>query len=439
MTQASVAITGMGAVTPLGLQTQDLWDALCAGRSGISRITAFDPSGFPSQIAGQVPDYKLRDYIPKTYRKAAKLMCRDIELAVMAANQALRQCGLNSPAIDPENVTLNAERVAVNIGASLITCDLEELAPSVASCMDGDRFSPQKYGRTGIELVTPLWLLKYLPNMLACHISILHDLQGPSNSITCAEVSGHLALSEASQIIQRGDADMALAGGAEAKVNAHTILRQNLIGRATEQGNDTPETAYRPFAADATGAVFGEGAAILVLENLDMARKRGATIVAELAGTGQSISLNPDYRHLEPDGKGIQIAVEKAMADADIGPDDLDLVIPHGMAIPADDSAEAQGLAAALGTAVKDIAVLPTKGLMSNTGAACGAVDTIVAALALQNGQIPAACNCIPRATDCALNIIQEPQSRPLRYALSCSYTYGGHTAAVVLRNPHVD
>ncbi len=438
MTKTRVAITGMGAVTSLGLKTRDLWEGLNSGRSGITRITAFDPSGFPCQIAGQVPDYKIRDYIPKSYRKAAKLMCRDIELVVMAADQALRHSGWVTQSMDSEPVTIEPERFGVNLGAGLICCDLEELAPSVARSTQAGQFSLPQYGREGIEYVTPLWLLKYLPNMLACHISILHDLRGPSNTITCAEASSHLAISEAAQTIQRGDSDFALAGAAEAKVNAHTILRQNKIGRATDQGNEQPDQACRPFDARATGCVFGEGAGLLVLENMERAQARGARILAELAGTGQSISIHADMRHLEPDGKGVQIAVQKALDDAGIAPDDLDLIVPHGTGIAQDDAAEAEGLTAALGNAIERIPVWTTKGQVSNTGAASGGVDTVAAVSAMEQGQVPVSANFETPTEGCRLQVLRKPLTKAIRYALCCSYTYGGHTAAVVLKKVDV-
>ena len=166
-----VVITGLGAVSPLGLSAAALWEGLAAGRCGIGRITAFDPGGFPCQVAGQVPAYKITDFIPKTSRKAAKLMSRDIELAVIAADQAIRQSGLVTRGIDPEHVTIQPERAAVHLGAGLISCDLVELGPAAAASTVDGRFDIRRWGREGIAGVTPLWLLKYLPNMLACHIS----------------------------------------------------------------------------------------------------------------------------------------------------------------------------------------------------------------------------------------------------------------------------
>ncbi len=435
MNSARVVITGLGAVTPLGLTVGDTWAALCAGKCGIDKITAFDPVGFSCKLAGQVPDYKIRDYVPKTFRKAVKLMSRDIELAIMAAGEALTSSGLITKGIDPENINVNPERMAINLGAGLISCDLVELAPAVAASIADGNFDIHKWGKEGLEMVTPLWLLKYLPNMLACHIGIIHDIQGPSNSITCAETSAHLAIAEASQIIARGAGDIALAGGTEAKVNPIVMIRQCLLKRATDQNNDEPASACRPFDADAKGSVFGEAAGIVILENLENAEKRGAKILAEVVGIGQSNNINPQYEHLEPDGKGIEIAIKKAMADAQIVPEDLDLIIPHGTGIPADDLAEAKAVQTALGEAVTRTSVWPTKSMLSNTGAASGAVDVIAAVCAMSEGKIPPAKNCDTRADGCDLNIVSKLQEKTIRYALSCSYTYGGQTAALILKN----
>jgi len=434
MGSARVVITGLGAITPLGLNVGDMWSSLCAGKVGINRITAFDPAGFACQLAGQVPEYKIRDFVPKSHRKATKLMSRDIELSVIAAREAFMHAGLVTKGIDPENININPERAGINLGAGLISCDLVELAPAVAASATDGKFDIQKWGREGLELVTPLWLLKYLPNMLACHVGIIHDLQGPSNTITCAETSAHIAITEAAQVIARGASDIALAGGAEAKVNPIVLIRQSLIGRATHENNDEPASACRPFDADAKGSVFGEAAGTVVLENLENAERRGAKIYAEVVGVGLSNNINPAYEHIEPDGRGIRIAIEKAIAEAAIRPEDLDLIIPHGTGIPADDLAEAKAIRAALGEAACEIPTWPTKSMLSNTGAAGGAVDVIAAVCAMNDGRIPTAVNCDKKAQGCELNISAESRETEIRYALSCSYTYGGQTAAVVLK-----
>lgn len=435
MNQAAVAITGLGAISPLGLTVADMWQGLCLGRCGISKISAFDPVGFSCKLAGQAPEYKIKQYVPKSYRKATKLMSRDIELSVIATNEALMDSGLVTKAIDPEKVNINPERSAINIGAGLISCDLAELAPAVAASITKGKFDIHKWGKDGLEMITPLWLLKYLPNMLACHIGIIHDIQGPSNSITCAEASAHLAIGEASQIISRGDIDIALAGGAEAKVNPIVMIRQCLLKRATSENNDDPTSACRPFDIDAKGSVFGEAAGVVTLENLQNAKNRGAKIYAEIAGIGSSNNINPTYEHLEPDAKGIQIAIEKALADAQILPDNLDLIIPHGTGIAADDLAEAKAIQDVLGGAVDNVPVWPTKSMLSNTGAAAGALDVIAAVCAMKESKIPAAKNCDRCADGCNLNIVSKTRQKEIRYVLCCSYTYGGQTAAVVLKN----
>jgi len=281
-----------------------------------------------------------------------------------------------------------------------------------------------------------LWLLKYLPNMLACHVGIIHDIQGPSNTITCAEASAHLAIAEAAQVIGRGASDIALAGGAEAKVNPIVMIRQCLLKRATSENNDDPASACRPFDANARGSVFGEAAGVVILESLENAERRNARIYAEIVGIGQSNNINPTYERVEPDGQGIRIAVGKAIADAEIEPADLDLIIPHGTGISSDDLAEARAIQAALGDAVAEVPVWPTKSMLSNTGAASGAIDMIASVCAMKEGKIPAAINCDRRADGCNLSIADQTRETNVRYALSCSYTYGGQTAALVLKQP---
>ncbi len=246
MSSAGVVITGLGAITPFGLTAEDMWTALVAGKVGIGTITAFDPAGFTCKIAGQAPGYDIRDYVPKSHRKATKLMSRDIELSVIAANDALTHSGLITKGIDPEKININPERFSINLGAGLISCDIIELAPAVAASITDGKFDMRKWGREGLAQVTPLWLLKYLPNMLACHVGIIHDIRGPSNTVTCAEAASHIAIAEAAQVIARGDSDIALAGGAEAKVNPIVFIRQRLPERLdiVSQGTDDTHSGY---------------------------------------------------------------------------------------------------------------------------------------------------------------------------------------------------
>ena len=430
-----VVITGLGAVSCLGMDVDSLWAGLTENRSGIDTIKAFDPAKFPCKIAGEVGEFKLRKHVPKSFRKSIKLMCRDIELSVLAANEAFESSGIVTKAQDPENTTVDPKRMAVNFGANVICCDMEELAPSVLKSVVDGEFNIKKWGSEGLETLTPLWLLKYLPNMLACHVGILHDIQGPSNSITCGEAGGHLAIAEAAQVIARDDADVALAGGAESQVNAIMILRHIINNRATTENNDNPETACRPFDADAKGSVFGEGAGMLVIEEKGYAEKRGAKILAELAGFGESNNIRPGLVKVEDRAPGTRIAIETALEDAGIKADQIDLVIPHGTGIPDDDLAEAAAIRDALGEAADNALVLPTKSMLSNTSAASGALDVITAVKAMQTSTIPAAKNCDKPAKGCRLNISNKLREKNIRYALCTGYTYGGQTAAVVVKN----
>lgn len=432
--QPKVAITGLGVISPLGLGVESFWNNLCQGNSGIDRITAFDPSSLACPIGGQAPEYSLKDYVPKSYRKATKLMCRDIELAVVAAYEAVVSAGLKTAHTDPDNKNIIPEKSAINLGAGLISADLEELAGAVATAVVDGKFDIHKWGAEGMNTLTPLWLLKYLPNMLACHIGIIHDFQGPSNTITCCEVSSHIAVSEACQQIQRGTSQIALAGGGEAKVNPVVLLRQCLLKRTAEKLLDKPKEACRPFDKDASGCVFGEGAAVLTLENIEQATARDAQVYAIVAGSGQSSSLNPDFVHLEADGKGVCLAIKSAMADAGIKPEDIDLIIPHGTGIPQDDIAESKGIISALGNYGRKIPVLPIKAAVSNTGAASGAMDLIAGVMAIKNSFVPCALNFSTAQNGVELNINTKPIEKEIKTVLCVGYTYGGQTAAVILK-----
>jgi len=434
-TDRQVVVTGIGAVSPLGMDVESLWQGLLEGKSGIDTIKSFDPSGFTCKLAGEVEQFKIRKHVPKSIRKSTKLMCRDIELSVLAANEAFESSGLVTKATDPDNATVAPDRMAIDFGANVICCDLEEIAPSISiSEVDGE-FDVKKWGSEGLETLTPLWLLKYLPNMLACHVGIIHDVRGPSNSITCGEAGAHIAIAEAAQMITRDDADVALAGGGESKVNPLMILRQCINNRATVENNDNPETACRPFDADAKGSVFGEGAGMLVLEEKSFAEKRGAKILAELVGFGESNNICSEFNRLEEGAKGTQYAIEMALEDAGITGDQIDLVIPHGTGIAQDDIAEATAIRNALGSGADTAIVLPTKSMLSNTSSAAGALDIIAAIKAMETSTIPAAKNCENKAAGCELNISQSKQQKEINYALSISYTYGGQTAAVVIKN----
>jgi 3-oxoacyl-[acyl-carrier-protein] synthase II len=412
-----------------------MWEGLCSQKSGIDKISAFDAGKYSCELAGEVGEFKIRNYMPKSLRKNTKLMCRDIELSIIAAGQAIESSGLITKGIDPEKVNVDPGRMGINIGAGLISCDLVELAPAIKQSIVDGKFDMCKWGGEGINSVTPLWLLKYLPNMLACHIGIIHDIQGPSNTITCGEISGMLSVIEAASVIDRGCCDIAVAGGVEAKVNPIVMMRQCLLERSATGYNERPSEACRPFDSGASGSVFGEGAALFVLEEAEKAVARGADIYAEIAGWGESSSINTDMSHLEASGEGVKIAIEKALEDANISGGDIDLIVACGTGIAADDAAEAKGMRGALGADIASkVPVFATKSMVSHTGAASAAVDIAAAALAIKNQRIPGCKNLNEKAADCELNLVTETMDKKIEYAVVCGYTFGGQTAAVVLK-----
>jgi len=282
-----------------------------------------------------------------------------------------------------------------------------------------------------MQRLTPLWLLKYLPNMLACHVTIIHGLKGPSNTITCGEASSHLAIGEAFRVIQRGDADLAICGGAETKVQPMGVLRQLLLDRLTTQHNEAPADALRPFDDEASGTVVGEGGGLFILEDVQHARARGARIYAEVVGFGAT----QDIFHLtrpSPSGTPYANAISKALADAQTPSADVDLIIPCGIGIPSHDDAELNGLAEVFGDRLSDVRLAPIKAQIGNLSAGNG-VDAAATVLAIHHGVVPPAMNT-QRTNRRRLNVHTSARSLPTELAVSSVCSLGGQNAALVFR-----
>jgi 3-oxoacyl-[acyl-carrier-protein] synthase II len=427
-----VVITGIGPVSPIGIGVEKFRAGLKDATVGIGPITAFDASHFRSQIGGEIAEFQCKEFIPKFYRKSAKLMARDIELAVAAADCALRDAKLNTKGTTNEAgpIDIDPTRLGCNIGAGLICPELNELTTAFAESLDeSGELSLKRWGKEGITHLTPLWLLKYLPNMLACHVTILHDAQAPSNTITSAEASAQLAVGEAFRTVSRGIADVSLCGGAESKMHPMGVLRQDLTGRLTTK-NDQPKTAVRPYDADRSGTAIAEGGAIFVAEALESATKRGASIYAEIAGFGASFGT-ADFIHPENDGEAIATAITKAMADAKVSAKEIDAVIGFGSGVKAHDRAEAQAIRRVLG----DVAVTSIVGQIGNSGAGTGALTLATAALAIRDGFVPATVNCAEADSECPVNVVRSGQTREIKTVVSLSYSLsGGQVAAIVLK-----
>ena len=436
MSPRRVVITGLGVLSPIGMGWQNFWEGLCSQRQGVRRIEAFDPSEFKCQIAGQLENFKINQYIPRSYRKAAKLMAPDIAMAVAGADFAFRDAGLITKGIDPEDTKVDPIRLGVSLGAGLIDIDLDELAAAVKESLGTDsQFSYQLWGKRGMAQLTPLWLLKFLPNMLACHIGIIHDAQGPSNTILCGEISTHQAVSEAYQSVANGRMDICITGGAKSRVSPLGVLRLELLNRLNTSSNDKPEEAVRPFNKDRAGCVPGESAGIFIIEDLEHARGRGAKIYAELSGSASTRQSSSSHQ-IAPSQEGLARAIVQALEKAKCRAEDIELVVPHGVGGLEEDLAEAQGIKMGLGAVkAKNVPVLPIQGAVGNSTAASGALDLAAAALAISEGTIPAAVNCTQPCPECGLNIVQNNiNTEGPKVVLITGYNIGGQSIAMVIR-----
>jgi len=443
-----VVITGLGPASGLGLGIDETWQKVLAGHCVIERIKAFDPSRFDCQIASEITQaFVIRDYVPKSYRKATKVMARDIEIAVAAADLAAKDAKLKTKSTSPEGpVDYEPFQLGVHIGAGLIAADLNELTAALAEAKFNEgpqigKFDMHKWGSHGMEQLTPLWLLKYLPNMLACHVTIIHDAQGPSNTITCAEASSGLSIGESLRVIQRNAADACICGGTESKLNPMAFLRQEFTARLICTCNADPANAVRPFDENAGGMVIGEGGAIVILESLDCFEKRkaassdAADAYAEVIGFSSSQTINPAKKNREPDieGRAIATAIKSAMAEAGTHPEEIDLIVPMGSGIPTWDMAELAAMRNVFGNRLSDIPVLCPKSLVGNCGAGAGGLDVCITAKAIAEQTIPPIVNR-DQPRDGIGKGTREARQVTIRYALTFTSGYGGQNTAMVFK-----
>jgi 3-oxoacyl-[acyl-carrier-protein] synthase II len=439
----SVVISGIGPVSGLGLGIDPTWEGVLAGRSAIGRIQAFDPSGFGCQVGAEVESFKINKFVPKSHRKATKVMARDIQLAVVAADYAARDAQLLTQGTDPDGgkngdfkPTYDPARVGCHIGAGLIAADLDELTGALIEARKDDgSFDIHKWGSEGMQHLTPLWLLKYLPNMLACHVTIIHDNQGPSNTITCGEASAMLSIGESLRVIQRGKADLCFCGGAESKMNPMVYYRQQLTGRLTTAGNDDPENAVRPYDQSAAGTVAGDGGGIVMLEALETYQERGGeTAYAQVVGFGASQSVNREAKNMEPDpqGKAVVTSVNAALKESGIEADQIDMVVGFGCGLASWDQAEANGLKTVLGERLKEVPVLALRAMVGNCGAGGGGLDIAIAAKALREQVVPAVMN---RETPIdGLSGNAPSKDAELNHVLVFNMGFGGQHTAMILK-----
>lgn len=433
-----VVITGTGSVSCFGVGTAPALEALISGASGIAEVTRFDASTFAHPYAAQLPDdFKVRDLVPKTYRKAVKVMARDTEIAVAAAKAAVTDAGLVTGESGAEEAdrTYPSARFGCQIGAGLIAAEVEELAPAFATSMGEDgAFDYDAWGERGMQALTPLWLLKYLPNMLACHVTILHEARGPSNTITNAQASGLLSLGESRSVIERGDADCCMSGSAESKLNPMGLERLRLA----EMLGDVPagtgaDDVVRAYAPDATSSAIGEGGGILIVEALETAEQRGATVLAELVGFGAGQS--PTRGDEKARSVGLSNAIRNALCDADLSLEDIDVVFPEASGAPGIDRVEAEALRTVFGDRLPSVPMIAVPRSLGHTQAGSGGLMASIAALALSRQEFPAPLTEHTPATLLGLSGTPAMPAR-VRHALVCTGAIGGQNAAIVLRAP---
>jgi 3-oxoacyl-[acyl-carrier-protein] synthase II len=427
-----VVITGLGVVTPAGIGIGDFWQGLLEGRRGVGAIRGFDAGGFPCAIGGELFNFAARPYLPPEHRKAIKVMARGTQIAVAGADLAVRDSGLITRGIDPGKVNIDGSRLACNIGSGLLCQDFDELGAAInESRIDGE-FDLAHWGEAGMNNLPPLWLLKYLPNMLACHVTIVHGARGPSNTILCGDASGLLAAGEAARHIARGNADAAIAGGAESKLNLIGLLRQAMLRRLRTSPCE-PAGACRPFDEGHDGTIIGEGAGVVILEEAAAAVGRGVRIYAELAGSAGA--CDPDAIDLfRPTAGGLGSAVRKAMAAAGVSPEQVDLVVAHGTGVPGEDLAEVKEWSEALGRRLAAIPAVAFTGATGSLFAGAGGVQLALAAMAIQTGTVPPTANFSRPAEGCGLNLSAQARRAEVRCAVVGAFAVGGQSCACVLR-----
>jgi 3-oxoacyl-[acyl-carrier-protein] synthase II len=412
--------TGIGLLSPVGLDPDRFWAALCSRTSGVRRLSFVDPSALPCQIGAELPEFKPNNFVAnKEHRKSFKMMARTVQMGLVVAHVAFRDAGLEVGTVDPD-------RAGVEFGAGMVASELDDLGRASRVSLTGPDgpTSLGIWGESGLKEIPPLWMLKYLPNMPSCHASITLDLRGPSNTHTQSDAASLTALGEAYRIIQRDTADVMVVGGTESKMNPLSQTRHNLFQELSRR-NAEPEKAHRPFDRDRDGSVLGEAAAAVVLEDLDHAKRRGAKIVGELVGFSSGLDRAKD---------GVMMAalIRKALKQAGVRADEVDHVNAQGLATRKGDPWEAKAIHDVFGPKVPVWAI---KGNVGASGGASSAVELVGSLLALKHGQLPPTLNCDRIDPACPIHVHTDglrPGTKP--YAVKLSFTDRGQTAVAVVR-----
>lgn len=404
-----VVVTGMGVITSLGKDKETLWDSLMQGKSGVSEVEAFDVSDYPTRIAASIKDFDAEGLFG---RKEARKMDRFVQFAVFAGEQALKDSGLTIG----ENI--DAERIGVSVGSGI---------GGLGTWEDQHNLLLEK----GPKRVSPFFIPMMIANMGSGQLSINLGAKGPNTTQVTACATGSHSIGDSFRIIQRGDADAMICGGAEATIRP-TGMAGFCAMRAMSTRNEEPEKASRPFDVDRDGFVMGEGAGILILESLEHAQKRGAHIYGEVIGYG----LSGDAHHMtDPDPDGAARCMKMAIRDAGIQPEEIDYINAHGTSTPVGDKSETTAVKKTLGDHAYKVAISSTKSMTGHLLGAAGGVEAIICALSLQKGIIAPTINLENPDPECDLDYVPNvPREADLNIVMSNSFGFGGHNATVILK-----
>ncbi len=408
MSKRRVVITGLGAVTPVGLTVAETWKNIIAGNSGIRPITAFDVSAFPVRFGGSIEGFDITEYVPK---KDARKMDTFIHYGVAAGTQAIRDSGL-------EITEANADRIGVSVGAGI-------------GGLPGIEKNYHAYLNGGPRKISPFFVTANIINMISGNLSILFNLKGPNIAMVTACSTGTHSIGEAARIIAYGDADAMLAGGAE-MATTHTGLGGFAAARALSTRNEDPETASRPWDLDRDGFVLGDGSGVLVLEEYQHAKARGANIYAEITGYGMS----GDAFHMtqpSPNGEGAARCMRNALRDAGLNPEDIDYINAHGTSTPAGDLAEVSAIKLALGDHAGRVAVSSTKSMTGHLLGAAGGIEAVFSVLAIRDQVLPPTINQFTPDPACDLDFVPgEARQAKVDVTMSNSFGFGGTNGTLV-------
>ncbi|MBR2216175.1 MAG: beta-ketoacyl-ACP synthase II [Selenomonadaceae bacterium] len=406
-----VVITGLGAITPIGIGKEAFWEALKAGKNGIGRITHFDPTEYTAQVAGEVNDFVPEDYIDK---KESKRMDRYTQFAVAAAGLAIKDAALD---LEKED----AERIGVFVGTGI-------------GGIETMHSQYEKFFAKGPSRISPFFIPMMIPNLAAGQVSIAYRLHGPSSCIVTACATGSDCIGEAFREIQRGGADVMLAGGTEAAVSQAAVAGFAAMKALCTDHNDDPAHASRPFDKNRSGFVMGEGSGIVVLETLEHAKERGAHIYAEVVGYG----ANSDAYHMTspaPHGEYQSKCMERALKDAGLKPDEVDYINAHGTSTHLNDQGETEAIKRVWGEAAKDVSVSSIKSMTGHLLGAAGGVECIATALSIENDFLPPTINYETPDEGMDLDYVpNKGKAKKVRAAMSNSFGFGGHNACLVLK-----